>query len=359
MERAGGSARSGESEPVHGQGHATGRSRTPRQYSGSGTAAESNSRYRQLIARGTRDLSVAFDLPTRRGHDSDSPLARGKVGRAGVAIDSVDDMRVLFRGIPLGKVSTSMTIDAPAAPLLLLYQLVAEEQGVPAGQLTGTIQNDVLREHIAHGTSLFPPKSSLRLTADVLRYCRAELPRWNALIWAWVMRDGFGASNTESLMPHFRPPAYATLDPCLLEQATDDVEAAAVALMAEVAALGGAAAAVELGFQRREIEHHACDVRHFRPDDEEPYVPLCVDPAVEARQIERLAKLRAWRCHERVDTAVLTLRKAAEGDDNVLYPMKDALAAGATVGEVCDALRGVWGTVGLKDDCQRVSDTKG
>ncbi|MET7488211.1 methylmalonyl-CoA mutase family protein [Streptomyces sp. NPDC005538] len=402
----------------------------------SGTAVESNSRYRQLISRGATDLRVVFDLPTRWGHDSDSPHSRGEVGRAGVAVDSLDDMRVLFHGIPLEKVSTSMTIDAPAAPLLLLYHLVAEEQGIPARQLTGTLHSDVLKEHIVQGTSLFRPRSSLRLTSDLLRYCRAELPGWNALsisgsplaeagaspaqeiaftladgieyvraavaagididglvprpsfsfaarttrattldevakfraahrTWARVMRDGFGVRSTGAVMPYVRTPACGTdvtapLDARLLERTTDDMEAAATGLMAEVAALGGAAVAVELGFQRREMGRDACAPGHrFRADEGEPYTSVCVDPAVEARQVERLAKLRAWRCHERVGTAVLALRKAAEGDDNVLYPMKDALAAGATVGEVCDALRGVWDTDNLLDDCHRVSDTKG
>ncbi|GAA3048710.1 hypothetical protein GCM10020000_31320 [Streptomyces olivoverticillatus] len=159
----------------------TGRPWTMRQYAGFGTAAESNARYRQLIEHGTHGLSVAFDLPTQMGHDSDAPLASGEVGKVGVAVDSVEDMRVLFDGIPLGEVSTSMTINAPAALLLLMYQLVAEEQGVPAEHLTGTIQNDVLKEYIARGTYIFPPQPSLRLTADIFRYCRTELPRWNTI----------------------------------------------------------------------------------------------------------------------------------------------------------------------------------
>ncbi|MET9160719.1 methylmalonyl-CoA mutase family protein, partial [Streptomyces parvulus] len=154
----------------------TGRPWTMRQYAGFGTATESNARYKQLIANGTMGLSVAFDLPTQMGHDSDAPIASGEVGKVGVAIDSIDDMRVLFGGIPLDKVSTSMTINAPASLLLLLYQLVAEEQGVSADRLTGTIQNDVLKEYIARGTYIFPPKPSLRLIADIFKYCRAEIP---------------------------------------------------------------------------------------------------------------------------------------------------------------------------------------
>jgi methylmalonyl-CoA mutase N-terminal domain/subunit len=159
----------------------TGRPWTMRQYAGFGTAAESNRRYHQLIAAGTAGLSVAFDLPTQMGYDSDDPQAHGEVGKVGVAIDSIEDMRVLFDGIPLDSVSTSMTINAPAALLLLLYQLVGEEHGVPAKALTGTIQNDVLKEYIARGTYIYPPAESLRLITDIFRYCRDEVPRWNTI----------------------------------------------------------------------------------------------------------------------------------------------------------------------------------
>ncbi len=154
---------------------------TMRQYAGFGTAKESNARYHQLLAAGTTGLSVAFDLPTQMGYDSDAPLAQGEVGKVGVAIDSIDDMRTLFQGIPLDKVSTSMTINAPAAVLLLLYQLVAQEQGVPGTALSGTIQNDILKEYIARGTYIYPPKPSLRLVADTFAYCRAEIPKWNTI----------------------------------------------------------------------------------------------------------------------------------------------------------------------------------
>ena len=154
---------------------------TMRQYAGFGTATESNARYRELIAHGTTGLSVAFDLPTQMGYDSDAIIAAGEVGKVGVAIDSIDDMRELFAGIPLDQVSTSMTINAPAAVLLLLYQLVAEEQGIPAVRLTGTIQNDVLKEYIARGTYIFPPAASLRLVGDTFAYCHDHLPRWNTI----------------------------------------------------------------------------------------------------------------------------------------------------------------------------------
>ncbi len=472
----------------------TGRPWTMRQYAGFGTAAESNARYRRLIEHGTTGLSVAFDLPTQMGHDSDAPLAHGEVGKVGVAVDSIEDMRVLFDGIPLDQVSTSMTINAPAAPLLLMYQLVAEEQGVAASRLTGTIQNDVLKEYIARGTYIFPPQPSLRLTADIFRYCKAEMPKWNTIsisgyhmaeagaspaqeiaftladgiayvrtaieagmavddfaprlsfffvarttileevakfraarrIWARVMREEFGARNPRSLMLRFHTQtagvqltaqqpevnlvrvavqglgavlggtqslhtnsfdeaialptdtsarlalrtqqvlAYetdvtATVDPFAgsyaVESMTDDVEAAAVRLMERVEELGGAVRAIERGFQKGEIERNAyriaretdsgervvVGVNRFRLDEEEPYEPLRVDPAIEARQTARLARLRAERDRAAVDAALAALTDAAKGDANVLPPMKDALRARATVGEVCDALRAVWG----------------
>ncbi|MFF3252485.1 methylmalonyl-CoA mutase [Actinacidiphila glaucinigra] len=468
---------------------------TMRQYAGFGTAAESNARYRQLIAHGTTGLSVAFDLPTQMGHDSDAPLAHGEVGKVGVAVDSVEDMRVLFDGIPLDRVSTSMTINAPAALLLLMYQLVGEEQGVPADRLTGTIQNDVLKEYIARGTYIFPPKPSLRLVSDLFRYCRAEIPRWNTIsisgyhmaeagaspaqeiaftladgieyvrtalaagmdvddfaprlsfffvsrttlleevakfraarrIWARVMREEFGARNPRSQMLRFHTQtagvqltaqqpevnlvrvavqglaavlggtqslhtnsfdeaialpteksarlalrtqqvlAYetdvtATVDPFagsyVVESMTDGIEAAALDLMARVEEFGGAVSAIEHGFQKAEIERNAyriaretdsgervvVGVNRFQLEAEEPYEPLRVDPAIEAAQVERLAALRAGRDGRAVDAALSALRKAAEGTEDVLYPMRDALRARATVGEVCGALREVWGT---------------
>src|SRR6201991_3968876 len=159
----------------------TSRPWTMRQYAGFGTATESNARYHQLLEHGTMGLSVAFDLPTQMGYDSDDPIAHGEVGKVGVAIDSIDDMRRLFDDIPLDQVSTSMTINAPGSLLLLLYQLVAEEQGVPGTALAGTIQNDILKEYIARGTYIFPPKPSLRLVADTFAYCRAEIPKWNTI----------------------------------------------------------------------------------------------------------------------------------------------------------------------------------
>ena len=159
----------------------TGRPWTMRQYAGFGTAKESNERYHELVNNGTGGLSVAFDLPTQMGYDSDEAIAHGEVGKVGVAIDSIDDMRTLFNDLPLDQVSTSMTINAPASTLLLMYQLVAEETGIEGAELTGTIQNDVLKEYIARGTYIYPPKESLRLISDIFAYCAKEMPRWNTI----------------------------------------------------------------------------------------------------------------------------------------------------------------------------------
>ncbi|WP_433347220.1 acyl-CoA mutase large subunit family protein [Micromonospora sp. CA-111912] len=473
----------------------TSRPWTMRQYAGFGTATESNARYHQLLRAGTMGLSVAFDLPTQMGYDSDDPIAHGEVGKVGVAIDSVEDMRLLFAGIPLDKVSTSMTINAPGSVLLLLYQLVAEESGVEGSALNGTIQNDILKEYIARGTYIFPPKPSLRLVADTFAYCRKEVPRWNTIsisgyhmaeagatpaqeiaftlangveyvraalaaglavddfaprlsfffvarttlleevakfraarrIWARLMRDDFGAKNPKSMMLRFHTQtagvqltaqqpevnlvrvavqglaavlggtqslhtnsfdeaialptekaarlalrtqqvlAYetdltATVDPFagsyVVEAMTAEIEAAVVELMDRVADHGSVVDAIEAGFQKREIEQSAyrfaqevdsgervvVGLNRFTIDTDEPYEPLRVDPEIEAAQAGRLATLRAERDGGAVERALAELRAAAEGTENVLFPMKEALRARATVGEVCGILRQVWGT---------------
>ncbi|WP_144122186.1 acyl-CoA mutase large subunit family protein [Catellatospora sichuanensis] len=472
----------------------TSRPWTMRQYAGFGTAVESNARYHQLLNAGTMGLSVAFDLPTQMGYDSDEPIAHGEVGKVGVAIDSIEDMRLLFRDIPLDKVSTSMTINAPGSVLLLLYQLVAEEQGVPGDKLNGTIQNDILKEYIARGTYIFPPKPSLRLVADTFAYCRTEIPKWNTIsisgyhmaeagatpvqeiaftladgieyvraaiaagldvdafaprlsfffvarttlleevakfraarrIWAKVMREEFGAKDPKSWMLRFHTQtagvqltaqqpevnlvrvtaqalgaimggtqslhtnsydeaialptekaarlalrtqqvlAYetdltATVDPFagsyVVEAMTDEIEAEARALIDRVFEYGSAVDAIEAGFQKREIESSAyrtaleidsaervvVGLNRFTIDVEEPYEPLRVDPAIGAEQADRLARLRAERDTDAVEAALDKLRSAAQGTENVLYPMREALRLRATVGEVCHALRSVWG----------------
>jgi methylmalonyl-CoA mutase N-terminal domain/subunit len=455
---------------------------------------ESNERYKQLLAAGTTGLSVAFDLPTQMGYDSDHPLAHGEVGKVGVAIDSIDDMRILFDGIPLDRVSTSMTINAPAAVLLVLYQLVAEEQGVPAVDLNGTIQNDVLKEYIARGTYIYPPAQSIRLITDIFTYCRNEIPKWNTIsisgyhmaeagatpvqevaftlsdgieyvraavesgqdvdefaprlafffvsrttileevakfraarrMWARIMRDQFGAKNPKSWMLRFHTQtagvqltaqqpevnmvrvavqglaaalggtqslhtnsfdeaialpsekaarlalrtqqvlAYetdvcATVDPFagsyVVESLTDGIDEAATRLIAQIEDMGGAVAAIEQGFQKSEIERSAYQIQleidsgertvvglnRFTTDDHEHYTPLRVNPAIEAEQGARLAALRADRDEVLVTGLLQQIRDTAAGSDNLLYPMKEALRARATVGEVSDALRDVWG----------------
>jgi len=467
---------------------------TMRQYAGFGTAAESNARYHQLLRAGTMGLSVAFDLPTQMGYDSDESIAHGEVGKVGVAIDSIDDMRQLFDGIPLDQVSTSMTINAPGSVLLLLYQLVAEEHGLPGGALQGTIQNDILKEYIARGTYIFPPKPSLRLVADTFAYCRAEIPKWNTIsisgyhmaeagaspaqeiaftlangieyvraalaaglavddfaprlsfffvarttlleeiakfraarrMWARIMRDDFGAKDPKSLMLRFHTQtagvqltaqqpevnlvrvaiqalgavaggtqslhtnaydeaialpteksarlalrtqqvlAYesgltGTVDPFAgsyaIEAMTDEVEAEANRLIERVFSYGSAVDAIEQGFQKEEIETSAyrianeidsgervvVGVNRFASAEEERYEPLRVDPAIEAAQVARLADLRAKRDSTAVESALADLAKAAQGTENVLPLMKEALRLRATVGEVCHTLRGVWG----------------
>jgi methylmalonyl-CoA mutase, N-terminal domain len=472
----------------------TGRLWTMRQYAGFGSAALSNHRYRQLLEAGTTGLSVAFDLPTQMGYDSDDPMAAGEVGKVGVAIDSIDDMRTLFDAIPLDKVSTSMTINAPAALLLLMYQLVAEENGIAGSALRGTVQNDILKEYVARGTYIFPPRASLRFTTDLFAYCKAELRQWNTIsvsgyhmaeagatpvqeiaftlahaieyvraaqaagmevdefaprltfffvarttlleeiakfraarrIWSHVMREEFGAQDPASTMLRFHTQtagvqltaqqpelnmvrvtlqalgavfggtqslhtnaydeamalptekaarlalrtqqvlAYETdlaktADPFAgsyaIESMTDDLERAALELMQRVEDMGGAVAAIEAGFQRREIEDSAYEValgidngdrivvglNAFTSDDHEPYQPLRLDPALESEQIDRVAAVRAGRDGPAVERALSAVAAAAAGPQNVLPPIKAALLANATLGEICNTLRDSWG----------------
>jgi methylmalonyl-CoA mutase N-terminal domain/subunit len=471
-----------------------GRPWTVRQYAGFATAAESNARYRYLLGQGQTGLSVAFDLPTQMGYDSDHTLAAGEVGKVGVAIDSLADMRALFDGIPLERVSTSMTINAPASILLLLYQLVAEEQGVDPAELRGTVQNDVLKEYIARGTYIFPPEPSLRIITDTFAYCSEVLPNFNTIsisgyhmaeagatavqevgftlanaiayveaalaaglevdafaprlsfffvarsslleevakfraarrLWARIMRDRFGATEPRAQMLRFHTQTAgvqltaqqaevnlirvavqtlaATLggtqslhanafdealalpsetaarlalrtqqvvahetdvplvaDPLggswFVESLTDEIEHRAGELIAQVDARGGAVAAIDDGFQKREIELSAYEdtrrlergervvvgVNRFQiAEDVEPELQR-VDDAVLDAQVERLRRVRAERDDAAVAAALDEVRLAAKGDDNLLIAMREALRAMATVGEICDVLRGVFG----------------
>jgi methylmalonyl-CoA mutase N-terminal domain/subunit len=474
-----------------------GRPWTMRQYAGFGTAKETNRRFKYLTEAGQTGLSVAFDLPTQMGRDSDHQLALGEVGKVGVAIDSLLDMRDLFDGIPLKEVSTSMTINATASILLLLYSLVAEEQGAAAESVTGTTQNDILKEYLARGTYIYPPEPSMRITTDTFAYCAREMPRWNTIsisgyhireagstavqelaftlsnaiayveaavragleveefaprlsfffnahndlfqevakyraarrMWARIMKDRFGATDersqklrfhtqtagssltaqqaennivrttvqalsavlggTQSLhtnafdealaLPTERSARIAlrtqqilaseggltdTADPLagsyFVESLTDAVEEEAWDYIRRIDTLGGSVRAIEERFMQREIEEAA--YRYQREvereeriivgvnryagaaGDEDPEMELhTVDESIRERQTERLARLRETRDNAAVERALANLRKAAEGSENLLYPMKAALAELATLGEVSDALRGVFG----------------
>jgi methylmalonyl-CoA mutase N-terminal domain/subunit len=471
-----------------------GRPWTIRQYAGFASAEETNARFRYLLDRGQMGLSVAFDLPTQLGYDSDDPHAAGEVGRTGVAIDSLADMELLFDSIPLGEVSTSMTINAPAALLLLLYELVAEKQGVGGEALRGTVQNDVLKEYIARGNYIFPPRPSMRITTDLFAYCAERIPKWNTIsisgyhireagstavqelaftlangiayceaavdaglspdafgarlsfffnahnhffqevakfraarrLWASIMRDRFGATNPKAWALRFHaqtggstltaqqpdnnvvrvavqalsavcggaqsihtngydealalPSEHAvqialrtqqllayeaggtdTADPLggayFIEALTDELEAKAWELIQRVDELGGAVAAIEQGFVQDEIEQAAfrwqqevesgerviVGVNRFTEGDEEPIELHHLDPAAEQRQLERTARVRAERNREQADAALAAVRDAARGDANLLVPMREALRAWCTVGEICNALRDEFG----------------
>jgi methylmalonyl-CoA mutase, N-terminal domain len=472
-----------------------GRPWTIRQYAGFASAEETNARFRYLLERGQTGLSVAFDLPTQLGYDSDDPRAQGEVGRTGVTIDSLADMELLFSAIPLGEVSTSMTINAPASLLLLLYELVAEGKGVGGERLRGTVQNDILKEYVARGNYIFPPRPSMRLTTDLFAYCRERLPRWNTIsisgyhireagstavqevaftlangiayceaavaaglspdefgarlsfffnahnhffqevakfraarrLWAGIMRDRFGATNPKAqalrfhaqtggstltaqqpesnvarvtvqalsavcggaqsihtnafdealALPTERSARIAlrtqqilrheaggtdTADPLagsyFVESLTRELEDRAQELIARIDELGGAVAAVEQGFQQREIEDAAYAFeqqveagervvvgvnRHVEEDEEEIELHR-LDPEAERRQVARTARVRAERDGATADAALGRVREAARGETNLLVPIREALVAHATVGEVCDALREEFGT---------------
>src|SRR5919109_511148 len=249
-----------------------GRPWTIRQYAGFASAEETNTRFRYLLERGQTGLSVAFDLPTQLGYDSDDPRAAGEVGRTGVAIDSLADMELLFDSIPLGEVSTSMTINAPAALLLLLYELVAEKQGVPGGELRGTVQNDILKEYVARGNYVFPPRPSMRITTDLFAYCRERLPRWNTIsISGYHIREAGATAVQELAFTLAHGIAYCeaavaaggtdTADPLggsfFLESLTRELEERARELIGRVDELGGAVAAIEQGFTQHEVEEAA------------------------------------------------------------------------------------------------------
>ena len=471
-----------------------GRLWTMRQYAGFGTAEATNERFKFLLGAGQTGLSCAFDLPTQMGFDADHVRAEGEVGKVGVAISSLEDMRLLLAGLPLDKVTTSMTINSTASTLLLLYQLVGEEQGVRGEQLRGTIQNDILKEYVARGTYIYPPRQSMRLIVDTFAYCAREMPNWNTIsisgyhireagstavqevaftlangiayveaalaaglalddfaprlsfffnahnnlfeevakyraarrIWSSVMRDRFGARDPKSLMLRFHtqtggstltaqqpennivrvtlqalaaalggtqslhtngfdealglPTERAaklalrtqqivgyesgiadTVDPLagsyFVESMTNEVERLARQYIATIDEMGGAVAAIEARYMQEEIEAAAYDfarrvdrgekvvvgVNRFADHDEAANDVFPIDEAQQRSQVERVQRVKRDRDADAVRVALEDLERAARGSSNVLYPMKTALAAMATLGEVADTLRGVFG----------------
>jgi len=471
-----------------------GRFWTMRQYAGFGTAAESNQRYRYLLSQGVMGLSVAFDLPTQIGYDSDHPLAAGEVGRVGVAIDSIEDMAELFDSIPLERVSTSMTINATAVILLALYLGVARRQGADIRRLAGTIQNDVLKEYVARGTYIYPPRASLRIITDIFAFCERDLPNWNTIsisgyhireagstavqevaftfanaiayvqaavdagldvnalgqrlsfffnchndfleeiakfraarrLWARLMGERFGATNpralqlrfhtqtagstltgqqvdnnvvrvalqalaavlggTQSLHTNSRDEALAlpteesvrlalrtqqivasesgvanTVDPLAgsyaIERMTDEIEAGARALLERIDRLGGTLAAIDAGYIQREIQESAyrdqvaidrsdkvvVGVNAFVGDTAEPIDVLRIDPEIERRQVERVRAVRAGRDAGACKTALAGVTAAALDGSNLVPRILAAVESRATVGEVADAMRAVFG----------------
>jgi methylmalonyl-CoA mutase N-terminal domain/subunit len=471
-----------------------GRLWTMRQYAGFGTAEATNERFKFLLAAGQTGLSCAFDLPTQMGYDADHSRAEGEVGKVGVSISSLEDMRLLLAGLPLGEVTTSMTINATASTLLLFYHLVAEEQGVAPQQLRGTIQNDILKEYVARGTYIYPPRQSMRLVVDTFSYCAKEMPNWNTIsisgyhireagstavqevaftlangiayvdaalaaglelddfaprlsfffnahnnlfeevakyraarrLWATIMRDRFGAKDPKSMMLRFHtqtggstltaqqpennivrvtvqalaaalggtqslhtngfdealglPTERAaklalrtqqilgfesgiadTVDPLagsyFVESLTDEVERLAAAYIATIDGLGGAVAAIESSYMQDEIESAAYEfargvdrgdkvvvgVNRFIDTESTKSDVFPIDEAQQRAQIARVRTLKTTRDSDAVHAALDDLATAARGSANVLYPMKTALSAMATLGEVADVLRAEFG----------------
>ncbi|MCD6249692.1 MAG: methylmalonyl-CoA mutase [candidate division Zixibacteria bacterium] len=471
-----------------------GRPWTMRQYAGFGTAEETNQRFRYLLDKGQTGLSVAFDLATQIGYDSDHPMARGEVGRTGVAIDSLADMERLFEGIALDQVSTSMTINSTAVILLAMYIAVGHKQGVTPDKLSGTIQNDILKEFIARGTYIFPPRPSMRIITDIFSYARENLPRYNTIsisgyhireagatavqevaftlsngiayveaalaagldidefaprlsfffashsdlfeeiakfrtarrLWARIMKDRFGAKNPKSLLLRFHAQtggstltaqqpennivrttmqalaaslggtqslhtnsfdealalpteksaeialrtqqilAYEsgltnTVDPLagsyFLEYLGQQLETKINELMDEIDQSGGSVRGIETGFFKDAIARSAYSyqrsvekgeavvvgVNKFTSDRAEVPAVLKVDPNLEATQVERLTKVKSKRDQQQVDKALDDLGEAAKGEVNIVAPVLTAVEAYATIGEISDVFRKIWG----------------
>jgi len=472
-----------------------GRLWTIRQFAGYGDAEETNRRFRYLIEHGQNGLSVAFDMPTLMGLDSDSPLSLGEVGTEGVAVDSLEDMERLFEGIPMAEITTSMTINAPAMVLLAMYVVAAEKQGVPPEALGGTNQNDILKEYIAQKEWLFPPEPSMRVFKDMLVYSTEHMPKWNTVsisgyhireagstaaqelaftmadgfayveagieagldvddfaprfsfffnshidffeeiakfraarrIWATVMKEKYGAKNEKSLLMRFHtqtagvsltaqephnnvartafealaavlggtqslhtnsldealalPTEEAvriavrtqqiaaletgvtnTIDPLggsyFVEALTDEIERQAYDYFRQIDEMGGMIKAIEAGFPMREIaeasaryqreleekKRYMVNVNVYEPQDEQEMEIHRIDPEISERQLQRLRELKENRDNALVEQRLEELKEAARGDENTMYPILEAVRAYATVQEICDAMKEVFGS---------------
>src|SRR5256884_307889 len=362
-----------------------GRLWTMRQYAGFGTAKETNRRFRYLLEHGNEGLSVAFDLPTQMGYDSDAPLARGEVGRVGVAISTIQDMGLLFDGLPLDRVSTSMTINATAPILLALYIAVAEGRGIRREALRGTVQNDILKEYIARSTYIYPPGPSMRLALDVIEFCSREVPRWNAIrvaIQALAAVLGGAQSlhtnsmdealslpsekavrlalRTQQILAHESGVAN-TVDPAggsaVIESLTDRLEAEAATLIREVDRRGGMRKGIESGWVQLQVadsayryqvelergERTVVGVNAFLEEGERIPIPK-TNPKLAAERARTLRQFRGGRDPKAAKRHLGRLEDVARREENVMPALIEAVKTKATLGEISDVLRTVFGT---------------
>src|SRR5437660_1587556 len=342
-----------------------GRLWTMRQYAGMGDAEESNKRYKYLLSHGTTGLSVAFDLPTQIGMDSDHSMSLGEVGKVGVAIDSVEDMERLFNGIDLTKISTSMTINATAAILLALYVAVARRQGADIRKLSGTVQNDVLKEYIARGTYIYPPEQALRIITDVFAWTNESVPDWNTIsideALALPTEEAARIALRTQQIIAFESGVPQTIDPVAgsyyLESLTSEIERRATEYLDKIDGLGGMLKAIERGYVQQEIQNAAYEyqqkvdrseavvvgVNGFTVEEESAVPILRIDPALEPRQVERLRAMRLRRDKKPWEAALERIEEAARSGDNLMPRIIGAVEAHATVGEISDTLRKVFG----------------
>src|SRR6266516_2784775 len=328
-----------------------GRLWTMRQFAGFGTAEDTNQRYKFLLEHGQTGLSVAFDFPTLMGYDSDHPRAEGEVGKCGVAISSLADMEDLFRGIPLDQVSTSMTINGPAAMLFCFYVAAAEKQGVPSTALRGTVQNDILKEYMAQHAWVYPVEPALKIIVDMFAWCATHAPLWNTIsISGYHIREA-GATAAQELAFTLANGFY------YVESLTDQLEREAEGLFAEIQSVGGVVKGIESGWFQRQIARSAeqfqrdveaggrvlVGVNDYLSDDDHPVEILKVSGDAEEGQRRRLARLRAERDNALVAERLEALRRAARADENVIGPMLDCARAYCTLYEIRHALESVYG----------------